>query len=401
MVEYFNLRGAGVSLNCLKAEGSHSFQPNAWAIIHDLNINLLKLFGGTEGDVWHINIAANPDTWAANLQSLIVLFKQNSVKAYFTEISNEWGQALGNAGMTIDEAKAMIDQLAGNNNLGYNFLTDSVFIGWCVDNEPDITDAATLEWDLALCDYIRSKGAKAWIASPRGTGGWWAGSDFHVTAPILRNHVDFLDRHLYEVDTFANGNFEYQAMYDFYADTLTKHVITGLGAFDKSQALIGEFGIWGGYASDLGYTGVFTDEERAIYYNAVLDAMKAVGLNNVCFHILFPEKNYLGEIEVPQYAVVDFEGNYLAPALVIKKVYSEMAPPPSGCFIATACGTSNAHLSTLRRFRDQCLPLPLVHAYYKASPPLANRIREHENFKRILRKVIEWLVCRLKRNLTF
>jgi hypothetical protein len=119
-------------------------------------------------------------------------------------------------------------------------------------------------------------------------------------------------------------------MYAYYVDLLTKHITTGLGTFNKSQILIGEFGIWKDYGSDLGFTGSFTDEERAIYYQAVLDSMKAVGLNNVCFHVLFPEKNYLGEIETPQYGVVDFEGNYLAPALVIKKVYAEMMPPSGG-----------------------------------------------------------------------
>ncbi|MCJ7430655.1 C2H2-type zinc finger protein, partial [Candidatus Bathyarchaeota archaeon] len=74
--------------------------------------------------------------------------------------------------------------------------------------------------------------------------------------------------------------------------------------------------------------------------------------------------------------------------------------PPSGCFIATACGTSNVHLATLRRFRDQCLPLELVHAYYRSSPPLANRIRPHDNVKKVFRRVIEWLTCQLKKNLS-
>jgi hypothetical protein len=72
----------------------------------------------------------------------------------------------------------------------------------------------------------------------------------------------------------------------------------------------------------------------------------------------------------------------------------------SGCFIATACGTSNLHLSTLRRFRDQYLPVPLVHAYYRGSPPLAERLRRHENVKKVFRKVIEWLTYQLKKNLS-
>jgi len=76
------------------------------------------------------------------------------------------------------------------------------------------------------------------------------------------------------------------------------------------------------------------------------------------------------------------------------------AHPSGGCFIATACGTSNTHLATLRRFRDQCLPTGLVHVYYRSSPPLADRIRPHENVKKVFRRVIEWLTFQLKKNLT-
>jgi len=75
-------------------------------------------------------------------------------------------------------------------------------------------------------------------------------------------------------------------------------------------------------------------------------------------------------------------------------------PTPTGCFIATACGTSNASLATLRRFRDQCLPTGLVHVYYRSSPPLADRIRPHENVKKVFRRLFEWLTFQLRKTLT-
>jgi len=75
-------------------------------------------------------------------------------------------------------------------------------------------------------------------------------------------------------------------------------------------------------------------------------------------------------------------------------------PPATGCFIATACGTSNSHLDTLRSFRDRYLPNRLVDAYYLLSPPVADRIRRHENVKQVIRGCVEWSTCRLKKSLT-
>jgi len=80
--------------------------------------------------------------------------------------------------------------------------------------------------------------------------------------------------------------------------------------------------------------------------------------------------------------------------------YGYTLPATGGCFIATACGTSNTHLDTLRSFRDRFLPHRLVDAYYLLSPPVADRIRRHENVKRVIRGCVEWSTCRLKKSLT-
>lgn len=64
------------------------------------------------------------------------------------------------------------------------------------------------------------------------------------------------------------------------------------------------------------------------------------------------------------------------------------------CAIATAAfGTPLAQeLKTLRRFRDRCLPQPLVNLYYSASPPIARYVRERSSVRRIVREVISTFI---------
>jgi hypothetical protein len=68
--------------------------------------------------------------------------------------------------------------------------------------------------------------------------------------------------------------------------------------------------------------------------------------------------------------------------------------PPSACFIATAAfGSPLApQLSILRRFRDRCLPNPLVEAYYRISPPIADYISRHQRIKLCVRRVLSILI---------
>lgn len=77
-----------------------------------------------------------------------------------------------------------------------------------------------------------------------------------------------------------------------------------------------------------------------------------------------------------------------------------VAPPPKICFIATAAYGSPlaAQLDVLRRFRDRCLPEPLVETYYRSSPPVARFISRHERIRIYVRHLIDALikVLRLK-----
>lgn len=93
----------------------------------------------------------------------------------------------------------------------------------------------------------------------------------------------------------------------------------------------------------------------------------------------------------------------LAPTTVVAVyAYSEVPPPPK-CFIATAAyGSPLApQLYTLRKFRDIYLPNPLVYAYYKCSPPLANFIGSHNNLRlavrHSLKPLLELIKCLFKK----
>jgi len=329
----FTIRGAGVAINCFHPN-AHNYQPNAWHIIEDLGINVIRVWGGVEGNIWHINIKRYPDEWAQNLDAFLDECDRHGVKVVFHEMGNSWGTLFGIVPppqgpgpyppVSIEEAKAMIDQLAGNNSLRHNFITDPRVLGWRPSNERDISDPYVLQWNLEICDYIRSKGGKAWLASPR-YGSWWSGEDFHITEPILRGHVDYLERHLYEVWDFVNiCNKNYTQFYNYYKSVLQDHMIDGRGQFSVDQLILGEFGIWRGYGSDLGYSGSFTDEERQIYYRAVLDAARDVGVKNVMLHDLFSQlvgPNWT-EYETPNYGVIDVNGTYYPyVADVIKEAY--------------------------------------------------------------------------------
>lgn len=84
---------------------------------------------------------------------------------------------------------------------------------------------------------------------------------------------------------------------------------------------------------------------------------------------------------------------------MLTPIFKQAPQPPEGCFIATACGTSNPSLEVLRSFRDTSLPNTLVKAYYHVSPTFAKHISKHESVKRTLRRVWEWLACQVKKNL--
>lgn len=69
------------------------------------------------------------------------------------------------------------------------------------------------------------------------------------------------------------------------------------------------------------------------------------------------------------------------------------------CFIATACyGSPLApQLYVLRRFKNRCLPNPIVKLYYRTSPPMAKYISEHTNVRHIVKQLLEPLIKTIRR----
>jgi len=317
---------------------SKNYQPDAWEFVEELGINALRLFTGGEGDIAHLNMKRYPNEWAENLNDLLTEADAHGVKIYFYELGTQWNTLLGirPEDTTIEEAKSMIDKLAGDNNLGHDFINDDRILVWSVDNEPSISqdphreeDYKRLQWILEISDYIRSKavgdGGKTVVASPRVDDNWGR-QDFYEIEPIFRGHVDYLERHSYKsvefyqtcVDTGNPFSFEdcYNKMYASYKEQLQEEMIDGRGSFSVDQLIFGEFGVWIGKSGTKSNQGCidcfFEDEHRRVYYKAILDAARDVGIKNICFHNLFSrlEGPTWTENLIPDYGVVDVDGSY-------------------------------------------------------------------------------------------
>jgi hypothetical protein len=324
----FNLRGASVSANCF-VPTAQSYYPNAWQLLKAAGVNWIRVSGGTEGDVNHFNIKNYPNEWAQNLDNFLAQADSYGIKVSFGSLGNPHDTLFGirspgtsdqsdpNAAFTsISDAKAMIDQLAGNNNLNHNFLTDDRVLGWVTSNEvyigpstssnPNYDGPFILDWNLQLLDYIRSKGGKAWMSSPTVVQGSSDGYDFAQVVPLVAGHVDFLEAHYYkewELMTYYHngGIYDWAGFQEFYKDLLISEMVNVRGNFSLDNVLLGEFGMWLGSGSDVAVTHTYTAQERQNYYQAVLSAAKAAGITNLCQHDFFEQAN----IDVNDYALVN------------------------------------------------------------------------------------------------
>lgn len=292
-----------------------------------MNINLIRCFPGTEDNVAHFNINYDVD-WAQNLDNFLSQAASNGIKVLFNAMGSIWGPnlllgivqypsvnpRLGQAydpwngqtiiGTLIADAKVMIDKLAGNNALGHNFITDPRIYGWSTSNEQDLTDPVALDWNIQLCDYIRSKGGKAWVAHPKLPGmtdNW----DSATQARVLGGHVDIIEMHDYGeyeyVNYFAKNTKPYgswNSLYDYMKHSFGQMLNS---SFTPDKVFVGEFGMWLGYGTNEGLTqGVtFTAQDRINYYTDALNAARDAGIKNISFHGLFSETG-----ETPNYGIV-------------------------------------------------------------------------------------------------
>jgi hypothetical protein len=297
---------------------SSGYISNSWQIVEDLGLNEIRVLCGQYGDTWQINPSVYPNTWAQNLENFLTLADSHHVKVVFWAMGTIWGTDFGILGpswgdsMTpIPTAKAIVDQLTGNNYLGHNFITDPRIAYWDVDNEPDLTDPTDLDWVIQMCDYIRSKGGKTTVASPRMNNDWIRGLDFSTFVPLLGDHVDFLEFHYYgiwELGAYhtVNGVPNWDS-WEAYYKTQVQQIISGRGSFGMDEIILGEFGLWRGAGSDAGTSTTYTDADRAEYYTRTLRVFNQLGIKNWCFHDLFKEP---GKTNSAYYSIVDVNGQY-------------------------------------------------------------------------------------------
>jgi hypothetical protein len=141
----FNLRGGAVASNCFVPSAAN-YYANSWQLLKDLGVNWIRVHGGVEGDVNHFDMKNYPDDWAQNLDYFLAEADSHGVKVSFETLGSPYGTLFGirspgysdgsdpTAYTPISEAKAMIDQLAGNNSLGHNFIADPRVLGWVTSN---------------------------------------------------------------------------------------------------------------------------------------------------------------------------------------------------------------------------------------------------------------------------
>lgn len=312
----FQIRGANVELDTFYPS-SPNYLPDAWQLLKNLGVNTISVGGGGEGDLAHFNMVNYPNEWAQNLNNFLATASQNGIKVYFKQLGNKWGTLFnivcpgGSDPYTpLTTAKMMIGELAGNNSLGHDFITDPRVLGWVTANEPDIANYTTLNWNLQLCDYIRSLGGKAWIAQPYHNGV----ADWSIMKPLLEGHVDYLEVHQYMESTFYS-NMNCTAFYNSYVSALKWGIMSSLGSFSSSQIILGEFGIWIGEGTDA-ITANFTEAQRQIYYQAVFEAAKAEGIQNVAF------TNFNNELDSPaSFGVINMSGNPYPVYTTIQNIY--------------------------------------------------------------------------------
>jgi len=339
-----------------------SYQPNGWSTLRQLNVNLLRLGGGSEGDVAHFNINNYPNEWAQNFNSFLSTANQYGIKVYFVHMGNRFGTLFGIVcpepsqgvvGTSIRDAKTMIDALAGNNALNHNFITDPRVFGWSVANEVDISNPTTYHWVIQILDYISAKGGKAWVSAPidsriTNAYGFVGEMDFNKIEPLLRGHVDYLEIHMYQpvivADAIKNHREVYVTMYSWFTQ-LIQNLMLGeatSGSIPVDHMIIGEFGIIHGNFSwtfDM-QTVDFNDTVRSDYYRAMFWAANDNGIKMICNFELWDNTDSRGGENTPAYGIIYLNGTFSGPVTIMEQFYLTL-PTASGGLVYVVLGGLN------------------------------------------------------------
>jgi hypothetical protein len=331
----FLIRGTFVRLNTIYYCPSLgwkplSYQPNAWTILQDLGVNLIRVSGGSEGDVCHFNIDKYPSEWAQNLEDFLATANAHGIKVVFNSLGNQWGTLFGIVcpdihqdviGTPIDKAKSMIDKLAGENALNHNFLIDERIPFWFVADEPDFNNPETRDWCIQILDYMRSKGARVAVSSPWNSSipneyPWLQRQDLHLFEPVLRGHVDYFSINIFSGHTMAiraqqSGTSVYQVVYDYFKDVLTRYFIDRRGSMPIENLILGSFGIQHDYEWYRGEKIKVSDQTVREYYQAVYQCARDLGIRNIinfeCFASLHTDGTYIED----KFWSIDVDGKYI------------------------------------------------------------------------------------------
>jgi hypothetical protein len=312
-----------VGLDYINSNNIH-YAPNWANSLHSLGVNTLRLSGGSQGDVWDINMVDNPNTWAQHLETLLELTDSNGFKVYFQTLGDPWGTVLGIDGMNIgyDRTPALVgsnynrvslvtsyeiangypltrsylDKLAGNNPLNHNFLSDPRIWVWSPANEFYIGNAGsgssngdlTYNWWVFVADYIRAHGGQVVANNPLyGSNGWdqsFAQTAKYFDGRVGNRHADYIEFHVYAFQSLLNGQYGYSgssknwgAWKNDLQNALAAYTINR-GNFDANNIILGEFGIWDGYGDNSGVSGTFSSADVTNYFNYYFQALNALSI---------------------------------------------------------------------------------------------------------------------------
>jgi len=226
----------------------------------------------------------------------------------------------------------------------------------------------------------------------------------HAYVTPSRN-VEQWKAQLNNVDTFGKplfiGEYGIERIEDYHTCDFKTVIPEQVDFLDQTAKLLGR--VYHQYGFTTYYNNnILSDEEVNFVLNSVLGTVSPQYPCLYCSIIFHTQAELDAHIQAEHHFSCPYcDKVFPTQAELDAHIASEHpTPPPKGCFIATACGTSNAHLDTLRSFRDRYLPNRLVDAYYLLSPPVADRIRKHENVKTVIRGCVEWSTCQLKKSLT-
>ena len=199
----------------------------------------------------------------------------------------------GIGGTPISEVQMLVGELAGNNSLHHDFLTDPRVFAWCIGNEIDIGQPSVYSWSIATLNILNANGAVTMIGSPINStlspsGDWMAESNLNSIYPALSGHVSIINFHYYNalyaaMNAQNAGQSVYTAAYNAMVSDLQTYLLSGIGNTSLTQVMIGEEGIPNGYCVMMGDTFNFTSQSTQQYCQAMYDSAKAVGIKNVFF----------------------------------------------------------------------------------------------------------------------